>query len=48
MIKEEGHPEDLYMMGQEMARREPENVITEITERTDERTDESKFSKKTQ
>ena len=46
MIKEEGHPEDLYMMGQEMARREPENVITEITERTDERTDESKFSKK--
>ena len=31
-------------MGQEMARREQENAITEITERTDERTDESNFS----
>jgi len=34
-------PEDVYMMGQDMRRGEPENVITEITERTDERTDES-------
>jgi len=38
---EEAIPEDVYMMGQDMARRDPENVITEITERTDERTDES-------
>lgn len=30
------------MMGQELARREAENAITQITERTEERTDESK------
>ena len=42
-LGEDDRPEGLYM-GQEMQRRDPENVITEITERTDERTDESKYT----